>query len=236
MWLALGWLGFAILPWYFGDGLLFGPAASGLLLSLKGERPWLLPLILPLLLPLVPVVRPSRNRAATATWLIASGLAGLLWLGLEGFAIDHRGWSAEWIADLFGTMGPRQGGMGCGAFLALLAFLMLVCRPRRARVYGGDAFTVSALGLIIGARRCSCSWIPSKRRAPEVCGAGLGDEFPCAVLDRSVWGLEMHDRIELRGLNNLFLALVVAFSSTASASRCTLVVTRTAFPPRCCGY
>src|SRR5207253_3034810 len=110
---------------------------------------WLLPLGLPLLLGFVPISR-LHSRAAAGGWLVAIGLAGLLWVGLEGFAIDHRGWSAQWIADLLGTIGPRQGGMGYGAFLTLLAVLMLLCHGLAARgVCGGDAFTASALGLIL---------------------------------------------------------------------------------------
>jgi iron(III) transport system permease protein len=148
-WLLLGWTGFAILPWYFDDGLLSVPAASGLVLAIADRRFWLLPLGLPLLLGFVPMMRP-HSRAAAAGWLIAIGLAGLVWVGLEGFAIDHRGWSAKWIGDLFGTVGPRQGGVGYGAFLTLLAFLMLLCRGLAARgISGGDAFTASALGLIL---------------------------------------------------------------------------------------
>jgi len=138
-WLLLGWIGFAILPWYFDEGLLSAPAASGLVLAIADRRFWLLPFGLPLLLGFVPMLW-LRSRAAAGNWLVAIGLTGLLWVGLEGFAIDHRGWSAEWIADLFGTMGPRQGGMGYGAFLTLLAFLMLLCHGLAARgICGGDA-------------------------------------------------------------------------------------------------
>src|ERR1700757_4286008 len=98
-WLALGWIGFAILPWYLDDGLLSVPATSGLMLAIANARFWLLPLGLPLLLGFVPTLRPHR-RATVGGGLIAVGLAGLVWVGLEGFAIGHRGWSAEWIADL----------------------------------------------------------------------------------------------------------------------------------------
>jgi iron(III) transport system permease protein len=224
VWLAAGWIGFAILPWYFGDSVASGPAASGLVLALADGRPWLLPVAVPLLLALVTVIRPPQNRAATGTWLIASGLAGLLWLGLEGFAIDHRGWSAEWIADLFGTMGPRQGGMGYGAFLVLLAFLMLLCHGIAARGFvGGDAFSVSALGLIIAVMALFVFFPIAKVLASafeDNAGRLAPANFLTLFSDRSVWGLECVTSGLSCGVawNSLFLALVVAFGSTALAS------------------
>jgi iron(III) transport system permease protein len=73
-WVALGWLGYAILPWYGLDGAsldlltgLFGqpasPAASGLVAGLKGAW-WLLPIVLPLLLALWP----AYDRASRSAW------------------------------------------------------------------------------------------------------------------------------------------------------------------------
>ena len=66
-WIALGWIGYAVLPWYgLNDSSydivagLFGPAgspsASGLSAGLKGIW-WLLPFAIPLLAALVPVFR-----------------------------------------------------------------------------------------------------------------------------------------------------------------------------------
>src|SRR5882724_8336840 len=143
LWLGAGWLGFAALPWYFGDTL--SPWCSGLALGLTGGRWWLLVLVLPLLVGLVPVLR-------RGSLLVAIGAAGVTWLLLEGFAIDHRGWAWGWLVDVTGTIGPSQPGLGYGAFLALLAFLMLFCHGLAVRgLCGGDAFTVSALGLVLGA-------------------------------------------------------------------------------------
>ena len=67
--------------------------------------------------------RPDRRQSANG--LIAVGLAGLLWLLLEGALIGHRGWTLSWLAAISGGPGPSQAGMGYGAFLSLLAFLML---------------------------------------------------------------------------------------------------------------
>jgi iron(III) transport system permease protein len=236
LWIALGWAGFAILPWYFDDGLLSGPAASGLVLGLTGGRPWLLPLIVPLLLALIPLLRPPQSRGAAGAWMIATGMAGLLWLALQGFAIDHRGWSAEWIADLFGTMGPKQGGIGYGAFLLLLASLMLLCHGLAARGFcGGDAFTVSALGLILAVMTLFVFFPIAKVLAgafEDNAGHLALANFSTLFFDRSVWGLDCVTSGLSCGVawNSLFLALVVALGSTALGLACALIVTRSGFP------
>src|SRR5438477_2282137 len=105
VWLGLGWIGYALLPWYFETALLAGPAASGLAFGLA-DRPWLLPLGLLLLLGTIALFLARRNTSFAGAWLIAVGLAGLSWLALESFAITHRGWSFAWLAELFGTVGP----------------------------------------------------------------------------------------------------------------------------------
>ena len=69
-WLVLGWIGFAVLPWYFEDALISGPAISGLVLAIADGRLWLLPLSVPLLLGSVQMLRP-HSRAATGGWLVA---------------------------------------------------------------------------------------------------------------------------------------------------------------------
>src|SRR5438876_7480196 len=126
-WLALGAIGIALAPWYLGQ------PGSALTLALAGRSPWLLPLALPLLLGLVPALRPAMKPAARSAWLVALGTAGLLWLVAQGTAIDHRGWSFAWLAAMTGSPGPTQPGMGYGAFLAALAFLVLLCHGMAAR-------------------------------------------------------------------------------------------------------
>ena len=233
-WLLLGWTGFAILPWYFDDGLLSVPAASGLVLAIADRRFWLLPLGRPLLLGFVPMMRP-HSRAAAAGWLIAIGLAGLVWVGLEGFAIDHRGWSAKWIGDLFGTVGPRQGGVGYGAFLTLLAFLMLLCHGLAARgISGGDAFTAAALGLILAMVGLFVFFPVAKVLASafeDNAGRLAPVNFLTLFLDRSVWGLDCITSRLSCGVawNSLLLALVVAAGATTLGLACALIVTRTGF-------
>jgi iron(III) transport system permease protein len=173
-WLGLAWLAFAILPWYAlpGDGWLApdwirrypDPAtASALLQGIVHGRFWLLPPALPLLLPLLAWRRP-REDPRVATMLLLAGTGGLVWTAMQGLAIDHRGWSAGWLASLFGSPGPRQAGFGVGAFLLCLACLVLLCHGLAARGFmKGDAFLASTIGVVVGlssssssGRSCSC--------------------------------------------------------------------------------
>src|SRR5437879_5890516 len=95
IWLALGWIGFAVLPWYLADS-----SGSGLMLGIAGGRPWLLPLALPLLFALA-LLRRQPDRGS-ANGLIAVGAAGLVWLLIQGALIDHRGWTLAALAGAWG--------------------------------------------------------------------------------------------------------------------------------------
>ncbi|HYU11008.1 MAG TPA: iron ABC transporter permease, partial [Stellaceae bacterium] len=216
-WLALGWVGFALLPWYLGDG--FEPARSGLTHGLAGDHQRLLPLGVPLLVALVPMLA-RQDRAVRGAWLIVAGCSGLIWLVLEGFAIDHRGWSFEWLSDLFGTSGPTQQGMGYGAFLTMLALLMLLCHDLAWRgLCGGDAFAASALGLVIGSTALFVFFPIAKVLASAVednAGHLAPASFFAAFFDRSVWGLDcVHSELRCGvAWNSLFLAVVVGTGTT----------------------
>ena len=126
LWLALGWIGFAALPWFFGDSRGAPPSPwplnSGLVVGFNGY-PWLIPLLLPLVAGSFVFWRGSRQVGSERS-LVWIGLLGLTWVVLEGAAIDHRGWSAEWLTALLGA-GPTQAGLGYGALITALACLML---------------------------------------------------------------------------------------------------------------
>jgi iron(III) transport system permease protein len=125
MWLALAWLGYAILPWYLGAGPSF-VAGSALALGVSGEGWWLLPILAALVAASRPLAG-GLDRYDTGKWLTAAGIAGLALIMLQGFAIGLNGWNGAWLLALFGGPGPRQGGMGFGAALTSLAFLILLC-------------------------------------------------------------------------------------------------------------
>src|SRR5207237_9053470 len=76
-WLALGGIGFAVLPWYLGDGFdAFDPAQSGLVLGVAGKRPWLLPLGAALRVGLGPLLSWRARPVANGAWLTAGAVSG----------------------------------------------------------------------------------------------------------------------------------------------------------------
>src|SRR5205085_2483276 len=116
---ALGWIGFAVLPWHLPDNAswydwIFGYSADGsraaLRLVLAGRAWWLAPMALALLLATWPRIR-RQQRAQASRVLVIAGLAGLAFLILQGFAIGLRGWTLPVLTHLFGE-GPSQAGMG----------------------------------------------------------------------------------------------------------------------------
>lgn len=242
-WLALGWIGFALLPWY-------GIEASGLLDWLAGYpdaatapawlqglaygRWWLLPLALPLALPLLALRHPVSDPRIPAQ-LIAAGLAGLAWLLAQGFAIGHIGWSITWLGMITDSAGPQQPGMGYGAALTGTAFLMLYCAGLAARGRcRGDFFTVASIGLII-ALIALFVFYPVVRILVSAIqdndGAFAPGLFAEKLLDPAIWGLGCVTANVSCGVawNTLFLAIWVGLGTTALGLAFALIAARTAF-------
>src|SRR4051794_26545183 len=97
-WVALAWIGYAVLPWHLGGSLAWlveGSAAggSGLGQALAGRAWWLLPIAIPLLVASRPLAG-ALARARAADWLVAGGLLGLVLTGLQGAAGGVHGWAA----------------------------------------------------------------------------------------------------------------------------------------------
>ena len=148
-WLSAGLLGFLLLPWYtIHDtawyqvlGQIFaGPeTANGLVQALEHQRPWLLFGLIGLgIAGLGLCVRPGRTQGA---WLLAGGVLGLAGLVFSGFAIGARGWSYAPLAAAFGELASNQFGMGAGAFVVLLALLVLTAFGlARVGYFKGDLF------------------------------------------------------------------------------------------------
>ena len=244
LWLGLGWIGFAILPWYLVEGGSLslhmlsgwprGAAGSGLGLGLGGGIWWLLPTLLPLLAALLTLRLPTDDRRI-ADILVWTGIAGLAWMIFEGFAIDHRGWTTGWLSALLGAPGPKQAGMGYGAFLTALSFLMLLTHGLAARGFcRGDAFTVSSIGLII-ALIVAFVFFP----VWEILVSAFKDnndnfapgEFTNKFFDNSVWGLACTYSSLRCGVawNTLFLAILVGVGTAALGLAFALIATRTSF-------
>ena len=157
-WIAAGWVGFLLLPWYmvedglwsFGwlfDGYPFdtdyAPAAF---LVGQGEKLWLAPLVIPLALPLFALNR-AKSDPLHARLLILAGALGFGWLIVQGFSIGIRGLNYGWMEAVLGDLKVRQFGMGYGAMICASAFLFLLTQGIAARgAINGDVFVVGAIG------------------------------------------------------------------------------------------
>jgi len=157
IWLVLGWAGFALLPWHLLSDAnwydwVVGHSAQGartaLGLAWSGGAWWLAPIALPLLIATWPMIRYGREQASGI--LTSAGIGGLALVVIQGFAIGLGGWNWSILADLLGTEGPSQAGMGPGAGLVSTAFLMLLCQGLAGRGWcRGDAFIVGAIGVVV---------------------------------------------------------------------------------------
>jgi iron(III) transport system permease protein len=238
-WLALGWLGFAVLPWYGLErgGLGDLGTGAGLWLALAGGRPWLLPLVVPLALAWL-ARRWPRGDPRVADVLLAAGALGLGWMAAQGLAVGLRGWSAAWLAGLTGSPGPSQPAMGWGAGLVALAFLMLLCDGFAARGhFRGDAFLTGSVGLVVGLVTLFvfapiASVLLSALR--DDAGALAPRVFFAKLLDGSIWGSDCLWSSLRCGVawNTLFLAVMVGAATTLLGLAFALVATRTEFPAK----
>jgi iron(III) transport system permease protein len=238
-WVVLGWLGYALPPWYSTDlprliGYPAGETGSGLGLALLGSAWWLSPILAALTVATRPLFG-ALPRTRAASWLIAGGGLGLIFLLAQGFAIGLNGWTAEWLSALFGAPGPRQAGMGVGAALTALALLMLLCQGLADRGWcRGDAFVVSSIGLVVALIGLFVSY-PVVRILTSAFQDNAGHfalgEFASKFLDSSVWGLDCLSSSLRCGVawNTLFLAVLVGVGTTALGLAFALIATRTGF-------
>ena len=161
LWIAAGWVGYCLFPWYgiedgfFSFGWLFdgypldGDYAPAAFVVAQGEKLWLAPMLAPLIAPLA-VLRRRKTDPLHSTVLILAGGFGFAWLFAQGFGIGIRGFNFEWLAALFGDLGDRQFGMGYGALILASSFLFIFTQGIAARgAVNGDVFVVSAIGGII---------------------------------------------------------------------------------------
>src|SRR5438094_2509889 len=158
--LAVGAIGYALLPWYAVQDSLLSPgwlehyiakdnAPALLQITLHG-RTWLLPIAALLVIgaPLVLQRIPDRLRARG---LIVIGSLGLLYFLAQGFAIGPQGWNLAILARALGPLSEGQYGWGIGAMLTALSFaLLFAVGLAEHRRFGGDAFVAASVVLIAG--------------------------------------------------------------------------------------
>ncbi len=153
-WLALGLLGYLLVPWYAlqdGNGLtaipgVFGgeDTANGLVQALRHGRTWLLLGLAGLGIAAVGALHPPGRRQGA--WLLAGGLLGAVGLALCGFLIGAKGWNSVLLAGLFGELEKNQFGIGWGGFVALASLVVITAFGiARRGFFKGDLFIAAAV-------------------------------------------------------------------------------------------
>ncbi len=237
-WLAIGWLGAALLPWhmidagFFAFGWLRGypNAVSGPAIwqaAFAGEW-WLLPALLPLLAATWAV---GRGDDGMPKLLVGAGIAGIALALLQGFLIDHRGWTLA----LLGPGGPKQAGMGYGAMALCLGYLMLMCRGLALRGYcRGDTFVVGSIALVVALISLFVLF-PVLTILVSAFQDNQGNfSFPSfweKVTESSIWGLDCLTSNLRCGVawNTLFLAILTGAGTTLLGLAFALIAVRTGF-------
>ncbi|OJY35718.1 MAG: iron ABC transporter permease [Rhizobiales bacterium 65-9] len=235
---------YALLPWYLLEGSFFstawmadwplGKGGSGLALGLLGGAWQLVPILIPLIVGLWALTMNKDNPRLSQT-LIAAGAGGLALMIIEGFAIRHAGWGFDFLKTLTGWEGPRQGGMGFGAFFVAGSFLVMLCHGLAYRGYcRGDVFIVTSIGAIIALIGVFV-FMPIiavlQSAFLDLDGRFAPAEFVTKFLDSSIWGLDCLAGGVRCGVawNTLFLGVLVGVMTTALGLAFALIATRTGF-------
>ena len=246
LWMAVGWAGFAILPWYglddgfWGFGWLAagypvdGQVAPALFLILQGEKLWLAPFGVLLAAPLLLWGR-GKTGSLFGPALILIGAVGFAYVLLQGFAIGLRGWQWEWLGRILGELGDRQFGMGYGALLVSGAFLFLFTLGIAARgAVGGDAFIVGSIGFVITvvAIFIFMPILQMLMSALQTDGGGYSPgAFFAKLFSARLWGMDCVLGAGRCGVawNSFILAILVGILTTLLGLVFALVATRTGF-------
>ncbi|MET0576867.1 MAG: iron ABC transporter permease [Mesorhizobium sp.] len=246
LWMAVGLVGFVLLPWYglrdnfFTLGWLFDgyPLEDGVapafFLVLQGQKLWLAPLGVLLAAPLL-LWGSKKSDPFFGGLLIAVGAAGFAYFLLQGFGIGLRGFQWQWLTALFGELDDRQFGMGWGALLVGGAFLFLFTLGLAARgAVGGDEFVVGSIGFIVAVVGIFI-FMPIVQMLGSALVTQEGEYslpvFFAKLFSDRLWGLGCISGGPRCGVawNSLFLAILVGVLTTALGLVFALVVTRTGF-------
>ena len=245
LWLAVGWAGYAVLPWYAIDDGFFGFAwfdgfptniapAPAILQVMDHGRAWLLPIGLALVAPLAVLWRGGAKPWA-ATVLMTAGGFGLAYIVAQGFAIGLSGWEFGFIESAFGELSDRQFGMGYGALLVSGAFLFFLTQGLAKRgVINGDVFVVGSIGLVIA---LIAAFIFFPVASILISAFQDNDEnfapalFFIKLFSRDIWGTDCLTSTLTCGIawNSLFMATLVGASTTVLGLAFALIATRTGF-------
>lgn len=238
LWLLIGLIGYALLPWYlvgdpgfwrFGwlaDPLSLGPSA---LVSMFEGRWWL---VAPLVgfAAAAATLGVGKRQLAVARGLVASGALGLLLMVAQGLLILGQG------PRLGVPEGASQPGMGAGALVAAAALLFVLTTGISGLGKGrGDAFITGLVGAIVALVGLFVFYPMAfvLGRAFELRnGAGFGvSEFFPRLFSPEIWSGACFVGAGWCGpaVNSVILALATAAGTTLLGLAFALIATRTEF-------
>ena len=237
IWLLLGLIGYAFLPWYMANDNLF---EWGHLTPFSGENPsaigWVFRERVWLLVPLVgfaiAAVGLSRrfDHIKTARFLVVGGAVGLALTAAQGLLIVGKGSFLTFFED------STQSGMGVGAFFTSSGLLFILTTGISGLGRGrGDAFITGLIGAIV-ALVAVFVFYPMffvLIRAFELRGgAGLGvSEFFPRFFSAEIWSVACFTGQAYCGaaINSLLLGVATATGTTFMGLAFALIFTRTSF-------
>ena len=216
-WLALGWTGLVLLPWYAG-----APLPRSAVLEAWDGRIWLWPLLLPMLL--ASSARPRHQ--------VIAGVLGIAWLVLVSTLIGHKGWTIDVPAAL-GQ--PEQAPLGWGALAFALACGASLAQGLARLGYGGGQVFVTGSLLTIGGSILVFVFWPILTVLASAVRDDAGTFAPLLFLtkltDPSIWGLGCltggHCGV---AWNTVALAILVGAVTTLLGLAFALLAIRTAMP------
>ena len=237
VWLLLGLIGYAVMPWYMANDNLY---SSGTLATLSGEnssaigwvlrgRIWLLGPLFGFAIAAVGLSQRS-DHIKTARFLLVGGAIGLALTAIQGLLIAGKGSFLPYFD------GGPQPGMGIGAFLTASGLLFILTTGISGLGRGrGDAFITGLVGAIV-ALVVVFVFYPMffvLIRAFELRGGvGLGiSEFFPRFFSADIWSAACFTGQAYCGaaINSLLLGLATATGTTFMGLAFALIFTRTSF-------
>ena len=242
LWLAVGLIGFFVLPWYTTDDAFWSfiwlvdgypwdrDYAPAVIQVFSHGKTWLAPLML-FFVGALPALSAKPSDRVFAPALAFAGAGGLGYLLLQGFTIGIAGWEYPALEAYFGPV-ERQFGMGYGAVLVAASFLFLFTQSLAARGFAtGDVFVAGSIGLVVGLI-VAFVFFPVSRILISAFqdneGAYALALFAEKITDQKIWGLRCLSENVSCGVawNSLMLAVSVGFGSTLLGLAFALVTTR----------
>jgi iron(III) transport system permease protein len=242
-WIAVGFAGFALVPWY-ADARSYGlpswlidgiaeEAAPAWLHAWSYGRAWLWPI--GAILAAAAACIAARVPRARALGLLIAGAAGLLYTLGQGFAIGLADGASSTLAAAFPALAIGQRGMGLGAALVSASFAMLAGLGLAGRGYfKGDGFVAaSVVGVLLLV--ALFTFFPVARILASAMegrdGAFALTALPDRLFAEKLWGVGCLTGAARCGdiWNTIVLALLCAAGCTGLGLAFALIATRTRF-------